>query len=211
MKYRNIPMRLKNWDYRNAGAYFVTINIEERHKQFFGKIKDGIMHPSEIGFLAERFWMEIPNHFAHVRLENFVLMPDHVHGVLVLDGKVCANTVSPLQCNGLTVQCNGPAVQCNGPAVQCNGPAVQNSRPSINQKMSSISPKPGSLSTIIRSYKSVVSKNARKTTPSFKWQKLFNDHIIRDQRAFENIQRYIINNPKKWEENKLLKRKNSGV
>ncbi len=68
--------------------------------------------------------------------------------------------------------------------------------------MSKISPKSGSISTIIRSYKSVTSKNARFIQPNFAWQPRFHDHIIRNPRAFENIQRYITNNPQNWERDK---------
>ncbi|WP_408048900.1 hypothetical protein [Tenacibaculum halocynthiae] len=66
--------------------------------------------------------------------------------------------------------------------------------------MSKIAPKAGSISTIIRSYKSVVTKNARKIDTNFAWQSLFHDHIIRNAKAFDNIQNYIANNPSKWDE-----------
>jgi REP element-mobilizing transposase RayT len=71
--------------------------------------------------------------------------------------------------------------------------------------MATISPKQGSISTIIRSYKSVVSKNARFIHTGFAWQARFYDHIIRDRGAFERITKYIRNNPKNWNKDKFLK------
>ena len=71
-----------------------------------------------------------------------------------------------------------------------------------NDKMSSISPKPGTISTIIRSYKSVVTKHAKQFDSKFAWQPRFHDHIIRNQISFENIQKYILNNPLKWKEDR---------
>ncbi|MFP4622282.1 MAG: transposase, partial [Bacteroidales bacterium] len=72
-----------------------------------------------------------------------------------------------------------------------------------NQFMSNISPKPGSVSTIIRSYKSIVTKHARKINPAFAWQSRFYDHIIRNDRSYERIKQYIIDNPKNWKNDRF--------
>tara|TARA_R110000850_G_scaffold232318_2_gene357075 strand:+ start:671 stop:955 length:285 start_codon:yes stop_codon:yes gene_type:complete len=69
-----------------------------------------------------------------------------------------------------------------------------------NEQMAAISPKFGSLSSIIRSYKSAVTRDSRASNEYFAWQSKFHDYIIRDDKAYYNIQRYIVNNPKKWEE-----------
>jgi len=71
--------------------------------------------------------------------------------------------------------------------------------------MANISPKSGTISTIIRSYKSVVSKNAHLIHADFAWQARFHDHIIRDSKSFENIQNYIANNPLNWGKDKMRK------
>jgi hypothetical protein len=70
--------------------------------------------------------------------------------------------------------------------------------------MSAISPKPNSISTIIRSYKSAVTKYGDRMNLPMGWQALVHDHIIRDARAFQSISRYIINNPKKWEDDEFF-------
>ena len=176
-KYRIESVRLKNWDYRNNGAYFITINTRNR-KHFFGEIINSEMRLSPIGEYAENFWMEIPNHFPFVELGNFVVMPNHTHGILII------NNVKSLQCNDIDK------------SLQCNDSTT-------NQYYSDISPKSGSISTIVRSYKSVVSKHARLLNTEFNWQPKFHDHIIRNSESFERIQNYIENNPSNWKEDKF--------
>ena len=185
-KYRIESVRLKNWDYRNNGAYFITINTGNR-KHFFGEIINSEMNLSPIGEYAENFWMEIPKHFPFVELGNFVVMPNHTHGILII------NNVKSLHCNDST-QCNDSA---NNKSLQCNDSTM------TNQYYSDISPKSGSISTIVRSYKSVVSKHARLLHPEFNWQSKFHDHIIRNSESFERIQNYIENNPSNWKEDKF--------
>jgi hypothetical protein len=68
--------------------------------------------------------------------------------------------------------------------------------------MAAISPKQGSLSSVIRSYKSSVSKQAREIHADFAWQTRFHDHIIRDEESWKNIQEYILNNPARWDMDK---------
>ncbi len=86
-KYRNETFRAQWWDYNSNGAYFITICTQNR-VHYFGEIQDGQMFLSEIGKLVYQFWMEIPNHFPHIILGEFVVMPDHMHGILILDRNV---------------------------------------------------------------------------------------------------------------------------
>ena len=83
-KYRISSARLQSWDYSNNGAYFITICTQNRN-HFFGKIQNQEMHLSEIGKLAEKYWLEIPEHFPFVELSNFVVMPNHFHGILIIN------------------------------------------------------------------------------------------------------------------------------
>jgi len=77
-------LRLKNWDYSNNGIYYITICCHNKQKSF-GEICDGRITHSEIGQISSTFWQEIPQHFSHVKLDEFVVMPNHVHGILILD------------------------------------------------------------------------------------------------------------------------------
>lgn len=87
--------RLKDYDYASAGAYFVTICTH--HKQaIFGQIKQGLMELNPYGQQAERAWQEIPQHFSTVVLDEFIVMPNHIHGIVFVD-RERARHASPLQ------------------------------------------------------------------------------------------------------------------
>lgn len=97
-KYRIESARLQNWDYRWGGAYFITICTQKR-EHYFGKIINGKMILSNVGVLANVFWYEIKNHSKNVKLGEFTVMPNHVHGVLILndsdiinDSQIIGNT-----------------------------------------------------------------------------------------------------------------------
>ena len=221
-KYRIKSIRLKNWDYRNNGAYFITICTQNR-RHFFGEIIDKKMELNEIGLLANNFWAEIPNHFSFVELGNFQIMPNHMHGILIVDALHCnvsnndqndsnqndsnqndSNQNDANQNDSNQNDSNQNFLNQNisnqndlnqSDTLQCNA-----STENKNEFLSKISPKSGSISTIIRSYKSVVSKNSRLINPEFQWQSGFHDHIVRNSESFDNIQNYIENNPINWKE-----------
>ena len=74
-------IRLKNYDYSQVGGYFVTICT--RNKQcLFGQIKDNQMKLNHLGAIVRQYWQEIPEHFPHVESDTFVIMPNHIHGIL---------------------------------------------------------------------------------------------------------------------------------
>ncbi|NJW55927.1 transposase, partial [Salinimicrobium sp. CDJ15-91] len=83
-RYRIKSTRLENWDYRWNAAYFITICTADR-KHYFGEIKNGKMEFSPVGVIADILWHEIIHHTSHVLLGNFVVMPNHIHGILILD------------------------------------------------------------------------------------------------------------------------------
>lgn len=171
-KYKVASTRLPDWNYAESGYYFITICTKDR-VHFFGKIEKGEMYVSEIGKIVRKFWMEIPRHFPFVILDEFVVMPNHIHGIVIINNDETCN-VETLQCNVSTNNYN---------------------------YYSEISPKERSLSTIIRSYKSICTKIINKTldTEYFSWQPRFYDHIIRNESALEKIRQYIIDNPKNWD------------
>jgi putative transposase len=179
-KYRTESIRLSNWDYRNNADYFVTICTKDK-KCFFGDIsldnqtKQKTMKLSKIGEYAHDFWVEIPSHFPFVKLDAFVVMPNHVHGIITIN-------------HGRDVACNIPIEILS----------VDNIPSEKNERMAKISPKKGSLSSVIRSYKSAVTKQERQIDPKFSWQSLFHDHIIRNPFALHRIRKYINNNPNNW-------------
>ena len=74
-------LRLKNWNYSSPGYYFVTICLKN-HEFLFGEIKNYQMYLNEYGEIANQYWQEIPKHFLNIQLDEFVIMPDHIHGIL---------------------------------------------------------------------------------------------------------------------------------
>jgi hypothetical protein len=90
-KYRVESTRLPNYDYACNGWYFVTICTDER-QCFFGDVVNGKMHLSKIGQIAEKFWAEIPQHSKHTYIDAYVIMPNHVHGIVVIDRSDVAET-----------------------------------------------------------------------------------------------------------------------
>ena len=181
-RYRIESARLKTWDYTRAGYYFITICTSHR-ACYFGEVNDGKMILSDTGRLAYQFWAEIPKHFLSVSLDEFVIMPNHMHGILVL------SPVETLQCNVSTVPDRN----------------VSTATPQKNQQMARISPKPGSVSTIIRSYKSIVTRTVRQKYPGteFGWQSRFYDRIVRTEAELTRLRTYIKNNAAKWSEDSL--------
>lgn len=82
-KYRIDSNRLKHWDYRSAGVYFITTNTHNG-EPCFGDVFDGKMQLSKIGIIADICWFELTNHFDHLELGEYIIMPNHVHGILIL-------------------------------------------------------------------------------------------------------------------------------
>lgn len=83
-KHHRRSIRLKGYDYARAGAYFVTICTKGR-EHLFGRIEKGTVFPSEQGRIAERCWRHLSDHFWEVELDEFVLMPNHVHGIIIIN------------------------------------------------------------------------------------------------------------------------------
>jgi putative transposase len=82
-RFRVKSARCPNWDYGSRGAYFITICTKGRVK-YFGTIKNGCMKLSDAGKIAERCWDELPEHFPNIVIDEFVIMPNHVHGIIII-------------------------------------------------------------------------------------------------------------------------------
>jgi putative transposase len=180
-KYRVQSARLPGWNYSSPGYYFVTI-CTRNSSSYFGEVVAEKVELSEIGICARRFWIEIPEHFSNISLDEYVVMPNHVHGIFVIQEP--EKTVETLHATSLHER---------------------------QGSMSNIFPKPGSLSAIVRSYKSAVTRWVRKNGySSFAWQPRFYDHIIRNDESLDEIRRYIRNNPLEWDLDKDHPKNNKG-
>ena len=222
-KYRIPSARLQNWDYSSNGAYFITICTQNR-EHYFGEIKDAAMQLSTIGQLAEQYWKEIPNHFPFVELENFVVMPNHIHGILIIN-KLHDDITAEMRLIASVRDNIAPNTQLIAPENNDIAPenddnleetrliaSVRNEISSVRGDEINIGGFAGdknpmfhdSISKIIRWYKGRCSFEIRKSHASFAWQSRFHDHIIRNAHSFENIQNYIRDNPQKWKEDKFF-------
>ncbi len=193
-KYRIESARLQGWDYRNPGAYFITICTHNR-VHHLGKCKDDKMKLSTIGLIVQGCWFEIPRLNHHVRLGEFIVMPNHIHGILILDEMDGNNGV-----NGMDVE----TLQCNVSTTNTNT-GMEMDTNDISDFFRKISPKSGSVSRMMGSFKSACSNHIHKTFPDveFEWQERFHDHIIRNDKSFVRISNYIINNPLNWKEDRF--------
>lgn len=173
-KYRIPWARMHNWDYGTDSAYFITICTHNKF-HFFGKIVERQFVATDLGQLAENIWLEIPDHFPYIKLGNFVVIPNHMHGVLIIDKHHDLTKEAP-------------------PNPPGNGGFAGDKNP-MNQE---------NISRIIRWHKGRCSFEMRQICIDFAWQSRFHDHIIRNAHAFENIQNYIMDNPSNWEKDKLM-------
>lgn len=83
--YSNSP-RLGAWDYSNPWWYFITTNTKDQ-KEWLGNITDGTMALSQIGIYTKTAWLEIPKHYPLVELDEFIIMPNHIHGIIIISEK----------------------------------------------------------------------------------------------------------------------------
>ena len=143
------------------------------HTRCFGEITNDRMELNAIGMIAQEHWREIPNHFSNTNLDEFIMMPNHIHGIVIIDDK-----------NHSTRD-----AICVGRPRGGVRPLQQNSDRS---KMY--------LSKIIQGFKSAVTRSVgkRRDNLTFGWQRSFYDHVIRDDANLNRIREYIRNNPLKW-------------
>ncbi|GGK74938.1 transposase [Rufibacter glacialis] len=200
-KYRIASARLQHWDYGWNAAYFITICTKDR-QHYFGSILDGEMQLSEIGRLAYTVWAEIPSHFPFVELDSFVVMPNHVHGLLLIQkpeeppADHSAGPSTPVE----TRQCLVSTIP--GPPILDSPVQEPPTDKTIGQQRFQNQGK-HTLSSIIGSYKSAVTRFARSIQPNFAWQARFHDHIIRNAKDHKNIAHYIYHNPQNWADDKF--------
>ncbi len=208
-KYRIPSARLQGWNYANAAMYFVTICTRNR-EHYFGEIVDSVLQSTEIGKFAHDEWYNTaalrPD--MHLELGEFVVMPNHVHGIIIIGD----NGYNSSQERGYNVGGDGDDNRTRRDAMHCvstpnantpipNDAACTDARHCVSAGYKNqFAPQSKNLSAIIRGYKSVVTTCARKNNLDFGWQPRFYDHIIRSADSYHRISGYITNNPARWKE-----------
>jgi len=167
--YRIESSRLKDWDYSQAGKYFVTICTREKLCYFENPLIKNICHDC---------WLDIPNHFNNVRLGEWIIMPNHVHGIIEIRQYPIVETPYMASLHKLTKRTFG----------LINASFYK----TISRKSHH------GLPQIIQSFKSAVSRQCHKLNLAFFWQTRFYDHIIHDEKELYLINEYIKDNPKNW-------------
>jgi putative transposase len=179
-------IRLKGYDYSQAGLYFITINILRR-KCLFGTIEHQEMILNDFGIIANQQWEKLPEQFTNIALDVFQVMPNHIHGILLLKDAAPVGV-------GLA-------------------PARDNTIPARETRVgtSPVPTKTTTVGNIVGAYKSQVANLCLKI---FKqkhpgeimgklWQRNYYEHIVRDEQSFLRIADYITNNPSNWNEDRF--------
>ena len=178
-------IRLPGYDYTRAGAYYITMVAWQR-EELFGEVVDGEMILNKSGRVAQAEWGKLPRRFRQVELGEFVVMPNHVHGIIViLDGRGTAEDIPD--------SIEEPTRRA--PTEQFRKPIA------------------GSIPTIVRSYKSAVSLRInlmRRNSGSPVWQRNYYEHIIRNEEDYQSKSDYILNNPRNWESDEDNKERSDG-
>jgi len=170
-KYRVKSARHPNHDYSSNGVYFITICTLNKNK-FFGKIIDNKMKLSKKGKIAENHWKEISKHYSQIYLDDFVIMPNHIHGLIKIKNVETTNLgVSNIDTNLL------------------------NNKNLIGLEKWKIS----LIVKIINQFKRTTTIEMKNKNLFFGWQSRFFDEIIKDEKHYWTIKNYIKNNPKNWE------------
>lgn len=186
-KYRISSIRAQWWDYGWNGAYFITICTQDR-KHYFGEIQNNKMVLSEVGIIADLLWHQIPMHHKNIELGDFVVMPNHIHGILIIE-KQLDNT------NNVNIVETGHALSLSSESESNPGSQLG------SQRFQNIGK--NTISSIVGSYKSAVTKHANRLGYPHQWQKLFYDNIIRDNNQYQRISDYIVSNPENWTKDKF--------
>jgi putative transposase len=174
-KYRIPSARAQWWNYANKGAYFITI-CTEKQEYFFGDIKKKEFLPSELGDIAANLLCKIPDQFPFTELGPTVVMPNHVHAVIVINTDSNGND-SPANISG-------------------KGGFAGIKNPMLNDN----------LSRVVRWYKGACSFQMRKIHADFAWQSRFHDVIIQNDEEYTTINDYINTNIVTWAKDKFFKR-----
>jgi REP element-mobilizing transposase RayT len=184
-KHRRRSMRLKGYDYARAGAYFVTICVQGR-LQLFGNIADGRLRPNDAGRMVARQWMALARSFPFVQPDAHVVMPNHLHGIVIIRGvdgassRVCARS----------------------------GLLGDHKDRGSDRPHGTVS---GTLGRVIQAFKSLTTRDyitgvKQRGWAAFEgklWQRSYYDHIIRDEEELRRLRTYIEDNPQRWAEDHL--------
>ncbi|MDD5455878.1 MAG: hypothetical protein PHV30_02460 [Candidatus Margulisbacteria bacterium] len=191
--YNRRSIRLKGYDYTQSGAYFITLCTQDR-KHLFGEIVNHEIKLNDLGVIAARCWLEIPVHYPKVQLDEYIIMPNHIHGILIVGESFSSREEL------------SPIVRANNYSPQPGWPQPGWPQPGWPQPDVSSNPKGTSrtIGAIVRGYKIGVTKWAKENKAFEKiWLRNYYEHIIRNELELTRIRGYIKNNPLNWSNDEL--------
>jgi REP element-mobilizing transposase RayT len=199
-------LRLPHYDYSTPGAYFVTICVDQR-RCVLGAVSGGLMNLSDAGGIAERAWTALADRFPSLALDTYVIMPNHLHGIIHLAG---ARFIAPVPsapdnpgsarhttgdpvADGLPgtsryrANAVGGAVAGAAYDVGADGTGAMNRAPT------------GALGEVVRAFKAAATRQIRlEADPTFAWQRNYFERVLRDEESLTAARKYITENPAKW-------------
>jgi len=184
IKYHRHSLRIKNYNYSLPGAYFITI-CTYRKENILGYIIDGKIELNVLGKVTVREWLKTFQIRKNVQLDEYMIMPNHFHGIITLTENNGHNSLCPYKNNQKPYNCRG---------------TMHRAHPSIHESFGK--PIPDSIPTIIHLFKSAVTRGIKRLDYPFfysVWQRNYYEHIIRNERELKRIREYIQNNPLRWQ------------
>ncbi len=175
IRHHRRSIRLRGYDYAQSGAYFVTICTSNR-ECLFGEITDGEIHLNDIGEIVAACWQDIPAHFENVALDSFAIMPNHLHGIIVIGDTSSIAWAKHLK--------------------NVNASPLQDRQPPRGTQSDS-------LGAMIQNFKSVTARRInvlRNTQGAPVWQRNYYEHVVRSDEELDKIRAYICGNAARWAE-----------
>jgi len=196
-------IRLQGYDYSQAGACFVTICTQNR-ECLFGDIADGGMRLNDAGQMVQTVWDEIPAHYPGIDIDAFVVMPNHIHGIIIIVG------AGPRACPGTRACPEQDQPQEDGQPRGEGQPQGDGQPRGIGHPRGG-APTGLSLPDVVHRLKTLTTKryvdgvkqNGWLPFPGKLWQRNYWEHVVRNEPELTRIREYIQNNPIRWELDKL--------
>ena len=194
---RNI--RLKGYDYASSGRYFVTIDCKDK-KHRFGRIINQQIYLSDFGNIAHQEWLALANRFDNISLDEFIIMPNHMHGIVWI--KHPSN--SPDDFPNPEKDPYPRFRYSEKLGIWLKKSTMEGGRPGTSYPIESAKSSSPSLGTIIGAYKSIVTVKCLRICKEKGihlgkiWHRNYWEHIIRNPADDHRIANYILNNPKRW-------------
>lgn len=180
-------IRLKGYDYSSANAYFVTVCVEGR-ECLFGEIVDDAIRVNDAGRMVAEMWEGLPERFPHVTMNEFMVMPNHFHGIIIINNDVGALLAAP----DLKSDRQGMGTKSN-----FGGPKNH-----INKGAASSAPTLGSVLRVFKSISAIGVNRLLHRQERPLWQRNYYERIIRDVIELATIRDYIRLNPVQWAQDK---------